>query len=114
MSKKRLPAHIIEADRDLIETLQDLTDYAPRDPDHSLAAMQTLGIELSAKYRERRRLDEMGEQLDDEIIELEYLYHDRALGVKDEAIGQYGRNSPALKAVGLKPRARGRKRTPSP
>lgn len=110
---RRLPSNIIEGVHALIETLQDLLDYAPRNHVHSLAAMQQLGSELSAKLRERRRLAEISAQLDREIIELEHLYYERALGVKDEVIAQYGRNSPALKAVGLKPQVRSRQRKPA-
>lgn len=103
--KKRPPRTTIAADRSYLRDLQKLTDFAPRNPQHSIAAL----LEREAKMLRSLAAEDQSRwayQLDRDAADEDVIgFHDLMITVKDEVVTQYGRNSYALRAVGLKPKS---------
>lgn len=98
----RLPPPAIDADRAALLALQDLTDYAPLNPEYSTAALQARAEKLTQteqiESRARRALDAARDQ----AIAAAWELHNAMLGAKAQVIAQYGSDSLAIQSIGLK------------
>jgi hypothetical protein len=105
MPTKRPRSTIIKADRAVIVTLQEVSDYAPTNPAYSLAALRELLESLTqaqeTELRAKRAFQVACEQAD----ELATRLHRTVLEVKIQVMAQYGSDSPMLHAVGRKQRS---------
>lgn len=101
-TKNYVAPTVIEADRDALVGLKTLADYAPSNPDFSAAAITNSEAALrEAEAAELRLANALAAARDARAaagVEL----HARMLGAKAAVISQYGPNSDAVQALGLK------------
>jgi hypothetical protein len=99
---KRIPSTTLDEDRDALRAIADMGDYAPANTAYSLAALQELEAALAQaeldEIRARRALD----MARDRAIGASRRFHDAIVGAKTQVVAQYGADSPAVMAVGLK------------
>lgn len=106
MSQKlRLPPSTTEADRTTITTIKALADYAPRNPVHTVEALLALDAALRQADEAEARARLAYENARREAAAAALALHNATLGARVEVRSQYGPDSSALHAVGLKPRA---------
>ena len=92
---------MFEADRSSFAALQGIAGYAPANPVYALAAMTQLQAELeSAQAAEAQAAEALAAR--DTAVAKEWEFHDRILGVKDQVVAQFGRDSNEVQALGLK------------
>jgi hypothetical protein len=95
----------VEADRAALRSLQDLSDYRPNNPAYSIESLKILESILAeaeqAEVRARAALEAAREQV---AIAARAL-HDAVQGAKAQVLAQYGSDSLALQAVGLRRRS---------
>ena len=109
-------AAVLNADRAVVASMQDVSDYAPTNPACSAASLRELVSRVArseeSMMRARRAFEVSEEQFVDDAI----LLHDTVQETKVQVMAQYGRNSPLVHAVGLKQkseRKRPQRRKPS-
>jgi hypothetical protein len=92
----------IEADRSSFAALQGIAGYAPANPAYALAALTQLQAEMtSAQAAEAQAAAALAAARDNAVAK-EWEYHNRILGVKDQVVAQFGRDSNEVQALGLK------------
>lgn len=104
-SPYRLNTGTIDKDRKIIEAIETLPDYAPSNPEHSLAAVQQLQAELVAAQANEQRIQRELVAAREQVSQAAWALHERVADVKVYVEYQYGRDSVALHAVGLKRRS---------
>lgn len=109
---KRLNPSIIEADKTSLAALQAVANYAPANPNYSLAAILKARDELAAAQAAEVQTAAAAAAARDEAVAKEWEFHNLLLGAKDQVIAQFGRDSSEVQSIGLKrasehkPRAR--------
>lgn len=106
----------IEADRATLRAMRDLGDYQPANLAYDLATLQALEEALTRAEEAEERYRRALEQARDERTEASRMFHEAILGAKAQVIAQYGNNSYAVQAIGLKKKSEYRRptRRPSP
>lgn len=98
----RLSPATLDADRDTVLALQDMADYRPHNPTHDIESLTTLEAMLTTAEQAERRAQIALDAARDKAIAAAHAFHDATLGAKAEVIAQYGANSSAVQAIGLK------------
>lgn len=101
-STYRLSPLTVEADRTALLALQDMPDYQPRNQAHSVGALAELEAALSQAEQAERRARIALDAARDKVIAAAHAFHDATLGAKTEVVAQYGADSAAVQAIGLK------------
>ncbi|HZH92383.1 MAG TPA: hypothetical protein VEX70_17435 [Pyrinomonadaceae bacterium] len=99
---KRITPGVLEADRNSVAALQGIAGYAPANPAYSLAAIMTLQTEMTAARDAEAQAAAALASARDTAAANEWEFHNRVLGVKDQVIAQFGRDSNEVQALGLK------------
>ena len=107
----RLAQPLVEADRATLRALQNLSDYAPINAAYSAEMLRGLETAMAeaAETEERARIA-LGAARD-RAIEMTQNFHEAILGAKTQVIAQYGSNSLAVQAIGLKRKSERRRRS---
>lgn len=98
---KRIPSSVIAADRELLRTIQSLSDYQPINTTYSVATMQQQEACLTQAELAIVRLEEELKQARAVAAETARALHNTSLGIKDQVIAQYGPDSTAVEIIGL-------------
>jgi hypothetical protein len=98
----RIRATTLEEDREILQAIADMGDYAPINAAHSPAALQELEADLTWAEQEEGRARRAYELARDRAMAAARRFHDAVLSAKAQVVVQYGPDSPALKAIGLK------------
>jgi hypothetical protein len=93
---------VLEADRNSVAALQGIAGYAPANPAYSVAAIMTLQTEMTAARDAEAQAAAALATARDTAAAKEWEFHNRVLGMKDQVIAQFGRDSNEVQAVGLK------------
>ena len=96
------PDHLLEADRNTLLALQDLSDYKPLHSDYSAEALKTLEAALTQAEQAEQRARIALDAARDKTVEAAWAFHSATLGAKSQVIAQYGSDSLAVQAIGLK------------
>jgi hypothetical protein len=91
----------IEADRSSFAALQGIAGYAPANPLYAVAALTQLQVELTSAQAAETQAAALASARDNAVA-MEWEYHNRILGVKDQVVAQFGRDSNEVQALGLK------------
>jgi hypothetical protein len=86
--------------------LQGLPDYAPMNPAYSTAAVTALGAALEQARQHEIHAQNTLVAARDAIRAAEWALHNAMLGVKAQVIAQYGDDSDAIQALGLKKKSK--------
>ncbi|MBK9713263.1 MAG: hypothetical protein IPO81_18405 [Kouleothrix sp.] len=98
----RLQAAVIDADREALLALKDLADYQPVNPAHSVEALTALSEKLRLAEEADLRVQKAQVAAREALIEFGWEFHNAMLGVKAQVTAQFGSNSLAVQALGLK------------
>ena len=110
---RRMKPETLKADRESLAALKSLPDYDPANADYSLTALTAAETSLNAAQTAETQADTAAKTARDNATASEWAFHTLVLGMKDQIIAQYGRDSNEAQAVGLKKKSeyksRGRK-----
>ena len=99
---KRLPPVKIEADENGFAALRAITDYTPINPTYSLEAVRIAHSELeNLRHAEAQAAAAMAAAREGAVAK-EWEFHNLMLGVKEQIIAQFGKDSNEVQALGLK------------
>ncbi|HEX8140351.1 MAG TPA: hypothetical protein VF544_22495 [Pyrinomonadaceae bacterium] len=99
---KRLPLIKIEADENGFAALQAITGYTPINQSYSLEAVRAVHDQLQALRQKEAQAIAAVAAARDETVAKEWEFHNMMLGVKEQVIAQFGRDSGEVQALGLK------------
>lgn len=113
---KRISATQLDADRMVVRALRDLSDYAPYNSTASAAALLELEAALAQAEQAEIWARHTFEQARNNAIAAGQRLHAAVIEAKAAVLAQYGPESPAVSAVGLKKRSEYRRssRRPKP
>lgn len=97
----RLPEATLDADRDALRALKDLEDYRPVNPEHSVEALTALDQSLREAEEAEARIQKALAAARETSIRAGRAFHSTMQGAKDQVIAQYGRDSLAIRSIGL-------------
>ena len=102
---RRLGAAQIRADYETLIAVQNLQGYAPSNANYSAAQLTSvyhaMQVARSAEILAQNALNAARVA----AIKAEQSFHNAILGAKDQVIAQYGADSDAVEAIGLKKRS---------
>jgi len=99
---KRLKPALIESDESGFAALQAMALYEPKNQAYSLQAINSAhGLVLSARTEEAQAAAALATARDTAVAR-EWAFHNLMLGVKDQVMAQFGRDSNEVQALGLK------------
>ncbi|WP_395092696.1 hypothetical protein [Armatimonas sp.] len=102
---KRITPLQLQADRDTLSAVKALPDYAPRNPQFSVASGDAAKLRSdNARERVLRAKAELAAALDEERDAGTGL-HEIGIGTRDEVMVQYGSSSDEYASVGRKKRS---------
>jgi heterodisulfide reductase subunit A-like polyferredoxin len=99
---KRLSPVKIEADENGFAALQAITDYTPINPAYSLKAVAGAHVELEDLRRAEAQAAMAAAAARTHAVAKEWEFHNLMLGVKEQIIAQFGKDSKEVQALGLK------------
>lgn len=99
---KRIAPGVLETDRSSFAALQAIAGYAPANPAYSVASIVGLEKEMKGAQDAETQAGAALAAARDTALAKEWEYHNRILGVKDQVIAQFGRDSNEVQALGLK------------
>lgn len=99
---KRLPPGKIEADESGFAALQAINSYTPINPAYSLDAVRRAHLDLENLRRAEAQVQAAMAATRDETVAKEWEFHNLMLGVKEQIIAQFGKDSGEVQALGLK------------
>lgn len=99
---KRLPPVKIEADENGFAALQAITDYTPINPAYSLEAVAGVHAELESLRQAEAEAAKAAAAARTRTVAKEWEFHNLMLGVKEQVIAQFGKDSKEMQALGLK------------
>lgn len=106
-----LKPSILAADRDSVAALQNITDYAPANPDYSRQSLLDAQAEMDDKMAKMAQAEANFKAARDEAVASSHRYHDKVVGMRDSVGAQYGKNSNQFQSVGRKKPTEYKKRT---
>lgn len=99
---KRLPPVKLEADENGFAALQAISNYTPINPAYSLDAVRATHVELENLRRAEAQVQAAMAAARDSTVAKEWEFHNLMLGVKEQIIAQFGKDSNEVQALGLK------------
>jgi hypothetical protein len=99
---KRLPPGKIEADENGFAALQKITGYTPINSTYSLDAISSAHEELRNLRRAAAEALAEAQAARESAVAKEWEFHNLMLGVKEQIIAQFGKDSGEVEALGLK------------
>ena len=100
-SNYRLTDATLDADRDALLALKDLADYRPVNPEHSVESLTALEQSLRQAEETEARIQKSLVAARDATIQAGRNFHQTVQGAKDQVMAQYGRDSLAIRSIGL-------------
>jgi hypothetical protein len=92
----------LQSDHLALLAIRDLADYIPHNPAYSTSSLITLDAALTQAQEEELRLHNALAAARDATIAAAWALHNAILGAKAQVIAQYGADSNAVQAIGLK------------
>lgn len=99
---KRLSPGKIEVDESGFAALQAIESYTPINPAYALDAVRRAHLELENLRRAEAQAQAALAATRDETVAKEWEFHNLMLGVKEQIIAQFGKDSGEVQALGLK------------
>lgn len=99
---RRLPPAKLEADEGGFAALQAITGYTPINPAYSLDAVRRAHVELQSLRQAEAQAQAAAAAARESALAKEWEFHNLMLGVKEQVIAQFGKDSDEVQALGLK------------
>lgn len=98
----RLKPALLQSDIDCLVALQNMSDYAPANAAYTKAAIGTKQVAMKTAQQAEVAAQNTLNAARDAAAAAEWDFHNALLGVKEQVIAQYGKNSDQVQALGLK------------
>jgi hypothetical protein len=102
---RRLRAEDLDADEKALIGIQTLDEYAPRNPSCTGKSLAALGQKMAQAQQNEIRAAQALDRARSAAVAAEWELHNALLKAKNEVRAQYGDDSDALQALGLKRRS---------
>lgn len=99
---KRLPPGKIEADETGFAALEGIAGYTPINSTYALDAVRAAHAELRNLRRAAAAAQAEAQAARETAVAKEWEFHNLMLGVKEQVIAQFGKDSTEVEALGLK------------
>jgi hypothetical protein len=99
---KRIRPETLTTDRESLDALNTITDYAPANSAYTTAALNAAQTALVAAQAAETQAAASLATARDTAAAAEWDFHNKILGMKDQVTAQYGRDSTQVQAIGLK------------
>jgi hypothetical protein len=99
---KRLKPAQLASDRASVAALKTITNYSPANPDFSQTALDTSLTELDAAQQAETQATVALAAARDNAVAKEWELHNKVMGMKDQVIALFGRDSNQAQTVGRK------------
>ena len=99
---KRLAPGKLEADENGFIALTSIAGYAPINPSYTLAAAESVHKELQDLRNAATQAAQTAARARESAIAKEWEFHNLMLGVKEQVIAQFGKDSNEVQMLGLK------------
>ena len=99
---RRLSPRKVEADESGFTALQTIKGYTPINHNYSLAAVGSAHDELKSLRDAEARAVAAAAAARESSVAKEWEFHNLMLGVKEQVIAQFGKDSAEVQALGLK------------
>lgn len=99
---KRLKPSNLTGDQNSLAALKNITTYAPANPAYSMAALTTLEADMLAAETAEAQAEAALATARDVANAREWAFHNATIGMRDQVMAQYGRDSNEAQAVGRK------------
>ena len=99
---KRLPPVKIAGDKNGFAALQTIKGYTPINATYSFAAVQAAHDELQILLNVEAQAQAQAQAARDRLVAQEWEFHNLMLGVKEQIIAQFVKDSAEVAALGLK------------
>lgn len=99
---RRLPPVKIAGDGNGFAALQTIKGYTPINTTYSLHAVQTAHDELQSLLSAEAQAQAQAQAAREQLVAKEWEFHNLMLGVKEQVIAQFGKDSAEVAALGLK------------
>jgi hypothetical protein len=103
----------LTADEDILNAVKGIANYNPPNPAYTLAALNATYTELQNAWQAETQAESALASARDNSVAKEWEFHNKILGVKDQVIALFGRNSNEVQAVGIKKASEYKSRKPS-
>jgi hypothetical protein len=109
---RRLKPHNLKSDRSALTAIRNLPDYTPSNPIATAAALAALSEAKEQAHEAEIRARQALSAARNAAVAAEWALHNALLQAKIQIIAQYGDDSDAVAAVGLKKRSERRRPIP--
>ncbi len=99
---KRISPAVLQADLDALSALQGISDYTPANAAYAKTAVAARQTAMKAAQDAELAAQNALAAARDAAAAAEWEFHNAMLGVKEQVIAQYGKNSDQVQALGLK------------
>jgi hypothetical protein len=99
---RRLKPSILITDRDSLTALQSVNGYAPANQSYTLAALNTLKTALEAAQTAETHAAAAAAAARDDATAQEWAFHNAVIGMRDQVVAQFGRDSNEAQTIGRK------------
>jgi hypothetical protein len=99
---KRIAPSILQADRDSLAGLKTITNYSPANHDYTSAALEAAEAEMLAAQSAEAQAMAAAAVARDEATAKEWAYHNKMMGMRDQVVAQFGRESNEAQVIGRK------------
>jgi hypothetical protein len=99
---KRIRPEVLATDRESLDAIKSITDYAPANPAYSTAALNAARTAMDSAQAAETQAAAALAAARDAAAAAEWELHNKILSMKDQVTAQYGRDSTQVQAIGLK------------
>jgi hypothetical protein len=97
---KRLTPSILQDDRESIGGLKTITNYTPTNEAYSVSSIDALAAEVDEAQEAEAQAAAALATARDNAVAKEWELHNRVIGMRDQVVAIFGRNSNQAQAVG--------------
>lgn len=99
---KRIKPQVLVTDEESLAALKSFTDYDPANSEYSMPALDVARTAMDAARTREAQAEAAAAAARDDAVAAEWTFHNLTIGMRDQVIAQYGRNSNQAQMVGRK------------
>lgn len=99
---KRLKPSVLAADRESLAALTNITNYNPANPAYAVPALNTLQEQMLTTQATEAQAAAAAAVARDNANAGEWAFHEAIIGMRDQVVAQFGRDSDQAQTVGRK------------
>ena len=99
---KRLAPGTLQEDKDSVAALKTITNYSPANQEFTQTELDTAEAEMLAAQQAEAQAYAALATARDNAAAKEWACHNKVLGMRDQVVAQFGRNSNQAQSVGRK------------